>query len=369
MSTMNTKNSAFTILLVDDREENLVSLEQMLEAENRIFIKANSGNEALRLILRNENIGLVMLDVQMPDMDGFEVAHLLKANPKTKDISIIFVTAINKDEQNVLKGFEEGAVDYLPKPLDIHVTRAKVNVFEQLYFYQQELRKALTDKEKINTQLERFMYVVAHDLRSPLSGALGLLYLMGEDERVKESPDLMEYMNLATGAMSNLSDMITSILDYTRQTELQQTIEEVDVHELVKQIIHSLFGPPHIRIIIDGQLPVIVCNKQKLQQVFQNLLTNAIKYNDKKEGNIHIGGVDKGEFYEFYVKDNGPGIAKRDTDRIFKLFEVVETTVANGKSSGIGLNILKLLVEEQGGKVWVDSVLGEGSCFFFEWRK
>jgi two-component system sensor histidine kinase/response regulator len=369
MNIMNTKTKAFTILLVDDRAENLVSLEQMLEAENRIFIKATSGNEALRLVLRNEDIGLIMLDVQMPDMDGFEVAHLLKANPKTKDISIIFVTAINKEEQHILKGFEEGAVDYLSKPLDIDVTRAKVNVFEQLYFYQYELRKAISDREKVNAQLERFMYVVAHDLRSPLSGAMGLLYLMGEDERIKQAPDLVEYMNLATGAMSHLSDMITSILDYTRQMEVNQTIESVDVNDLVTQIIHLLFAPPHIEIVIDGPLPVIHCNKLKLQQVFQNLLTNAIKYNDKKAGKINIGGVDRGEFYEFYVKDNGPGIAQRDTDRIFKLFEVVEDQVANGKSSGIGLNILKLLVEEQGGKVWVESVLGVGSCFFFQWRK
>src|SRR3954464_482111 len=130
----------FTILLVDDRMENLLSLEQMLLAENRTFIQATSGNEALKQVLKNEDIGLIMLDVQMPDMDGFEVARLLKANPKTKDISIIFVTAINKDESYVLRGFEKGGVDYLSKPLDINVTRAKVDVFERLYFYQRELR-------------------------------------------------------------------------------------------------------------------------------------------------------------------------------------------------------------------------------------
>src|SRR5947208_61901 len=128
-------NKEFTILLVDDREENLISLEDLLEADNRKFIKAKSGNAALKAVLKNDNIGLIMLDVQMPDMDGFEVAKLLKANPKTKDISIIFVTAISKDERYVLQGFEEGAVDYLYKPLDIQVTLAKVNVFEKLYFY------------------------------------------------------------------------------------------------------------------------------------------------------------------------------------------------------------------------------------------
>ena len=122
----------FTILITDDRIQNIISLEEILVKENRVFLRATSGNEALKLSLKHDSIGLIMLDVQMPDMDGFEVAQLLKSNSSTRDISIIFVTAINKDAQHILKGFEHGAVDYLSKPLDIEVTRAKVNVFERL---------------------------------------------------------------------------------------------------------------------------------------------------------------------------------------------------------------------------------------------
>ncbi len=184
---MSIDNKTFTILLVDDREENLISLEDILEAENRVFLKATSGNEALRLALKNEQIGLIMLDVQMPEMDGFEVARLLKSNTKTRDISIIFVTAISKEEQYVLQGFGEGAVDYLQKPLDINVTKAKVNVFERLYFFQDELKRSLEEKDKVNKQLERFMYVVAHDLKSPLNGVNGLLTMLKEDERTDAS--------------------------------------------------------------------------------------------------------------------------------------------------------------------------------------
>ena len=113
------QSQEFVILLVDDRPENILSLEEILAKNGRRFIKADSGNEALKQVLKNGDIGLIMLDVQMPDMDGFEVAHILKANPKTKDIAIIFVTAISKDEQYVLKGFEEGAVDYLQKPFAV----------------------------------------------------------------------------------------------------------------------------------------------------------------------------------------------------------------------------------------------------------
>lgn len=362
------KPKTFTILLVDDKPENLVSLEHMLEGDNRVILKAGSGNDALKTVLRQDDIGLIMLDVQMPDMDGYEVARLLQTNPKTKDISIIFVTAINKDEQYVMRGFEEGAVDYLSKPLDVNVTRAKVSVFEKLYHYQYELKEAMIEKEKVNKQLERFMYVVAHDLKSPLSGAIGLLALINEDERIQNAPDLKEYMKIVLGATNHLTEMITSMLEYTRQSDVEQTIEEVNVHELVEQLSKLLFPPANIHIDTMGTLPVLHTNKLKLQQVFQNLISNAIKYNDKKEGMITIGGTDKGEFYEFYVKDNGPGVAKRDTDRIFRLFERLDND-GRGEGTGIGLNIFKLLVEEQGGKVWVDSQPGEGSTFYFLWRQ
>jgi signal transduction histidine kinase len=357
----------FTILLVDDRMENLLSLEHMLLADNRAFLQATSGNEALKQVLKHDDIGLIMLDVQMPDMDGFEVAKLLKANPKTRDISIIFVTAINRDEYYVLKGFEKGAVDYLSKPLDINVTRAKVDVFERLYFYQHELRQTLKEKELINGQLERFMHVVAHDLKSPLSGITGLLMLMKEEEEIFRSSFLTEYTDMAINATTQLADMITAILDYSRENQFHDKVEDVDVSDLLNHLCRFLFPPAHIRIELEEGLPVIRTSRQKLQQVFQNLLTNAIKYNDKEQGMIFIGGRPDGEFYEFFVKDNGPGIEEKDNERIFRLFERIDKD--DEKGTGVGLNILKLLVETQGGKVWVESVRGEGSAFYFQWRR
>lgn len=366
---MNIDNKLFTILLVDDREENLISLEDILEADNRVFLKATSGNETLKLALRNEQIGLIMLDVQMPEMDGFEVARLLKSNNKTKDISIIFVTAISKEEQYVLKGFGEGAVDYLQKPLDINVTKAKVNVFERLYFFQDELKRSLEEKDKVNKQLERFMYVVAHDLKSPLNGVNGLLTMLKEDERITSVTELMEYMNLLMDATTHLSGMITSILDYSRQTGTQQKAEHVDVHVLVEQIAYLLFPPKFIDIRIEGRLPEMHTQKLKLQQVFQNLISNAIKYNDKEQGTIVVSHEDDGEFYKFLVKDNGPGIPAEDQRNIFKLFATSNNKSNNDSSTGVGLNIMKVLVEEQGGKIAVVSEPGQGSTFSFQWRK
>lgn len=358
-----------TILLVDDRPENIFALQDILEQEGRTFLTAGSGNEALKILLKNNDVGLIMLDVQMPDMDGFEVARLLKANPKTRDISIIFVTAINKEEQYVLKGFEEGAVDYLQKPLDIRITRAKVNVFEHLYFYQKQLKSSLQNVENVNKQLERFFYTVSHDLKSPLSGIVTLISTINYEIETIPKNDLSQRLQIMEGAATHLMSMVDSILEYSRKSYDQQKREEVDVSRLVEDTFRLLF--PHHRICLKVQdsLPVIYTRRLKLQQVFQNLLSNAIKYNDKPEGWIEVGCEETEEQYVFHVKDNGQGMEEEDKQLLFGLFKTGTQVSSGDSSTGVGLNLLKVIIEEQGGKVWVTSTPGEGSTFFFEWKK
>ena len=362
----------FIVLLVDDRPENLISPEEMLAQAGRTFIKASSGNEALRQVLKNDRIGLIMLDVQMPDMDGFEVAQLLKSNPKTRDISIIFVTALSKEDQYVLKGFQEGAVDYLQKPLDLNITKAKVTVFEKLYFYQQNLRNTATELDRINKQLERFVYTVSHDLKSPLTGLIAILSLleMRQEEGEFLQDEAVEYTGLAKSAAYYMSTMIDDLLDYSQKSVDQQTVELVDTKELTQQITRLLFLPPHIQIQINESMPTLHTRRMKLQQVFQNLISNAVKYNDKTSGLIEIGYEDKGDSVEFFVKDNGPGISDDDQAVIFNLFQRGRNeSILQESSTGVGLNILKILIEEQGGTLRIDSRLGEGSTFYFEWMK
>lgn len=359
----------FTLLLVDDRPENNILLEEILEKENRKFVHASSGNEALKIVLKSPGIGLIMLDVQMPEMDGFEVARILKSNIKTRNIAIIFVTAINKEEQYVMQGFEEGAVDYLQKPLDVNVTRAKVNVFEKLYFYQQDLKNSMSELEKVNKQLENFVHIVSHDLKSPLASIITILSTLKGNQFIESNPGILEKFDLVYLSASHLSDMISSILQYSKQSAAQQTIEEVDTADLVNQIVFLLFPPPNIKIEVADNLPVVYTNKAKLQQVFQNLISNAIKYMDKAEGNIAINAIENDNYFTFSVSDNGPGIAKQDEGRIFKLFEVTDNKSNYDSSTGIGLNIVKLLVEEHGGKIWVNSEEGLGSTFYFDWKK
>ena len=365
---MSVNKSPFTILIVDDKTENRISLEAMLADENRIFIHAANGNEALRQVLKHEEIGLIMLDVQMPDMDGFEVASLIRNNPRTRHLSIIFVTAINKETPYVLKGFEEGAVDYLSKPLDVPVTRAKVNVFERLYGYQQELKQALSEKQRVNEQLERFMYVVAYDLKSPLAGISSLLDYIRTFPAISGSAELTTYMDMCSDAAGHLGEMIHAILEYARSADFGQRKETVQTGELARQVANLLYPPPHITIQINDGLPSLHTNRLKLQQVLQNLLSNAIKHNDKKQGVIEVGvtGPQAG-YYEFYVKDNGPGIAKEDQARIFHLFETAGKGRHDTTHTGIGLNLSKMFVEEQGGSLGVRSEPGNGSTFYFTW--
>jgi len=361
-------NQTFTILLVDDRPENLISLEEMLITDNRRFLKATSGNEALKQVLKYD-VGLILLDVQMPNMDGFEVARLLKINPKTKDISIVFVTAISKDEQYVLKGFSEGAVDYLYKPLDINITRAKVSVFEQLYWSQQKLKKTADDLKKVNKQLERFGYVVSHDLKTPLASLIMLLDMCMRNETLENNSEVKMQLDIACQVSHQLSDMINAILEYSRQNIEQQKEEEVDTTEMIQQIGFTLGQQRKLNLSVKENMPVLKTIKAKLRQVFQNLIGNAIKYNDKEEILIEVGVKESEDFYIFYVADNGPGLRSEDTRRIFKLFEVGDNKAGIDGSTGVGLNLLKMLVEEQSGKIWVESKQSKGSHFFFEWKK
>lgn len=357
----------FYILLVDDRLENLYALEGMLTATNRTFLLATSGNDALKTALKTPNLGLIILDVQMPEMDGFEVASILKSNPKTRDISIIFATAINKEEKFVLKGYKSGAVDYLAKPLDINVTRAKVDVFERLYRNQKALEKAVEENEIVNGHLQRFMYIVAHDLKSPLNGINSILSYIQNDERVGTSPYLSENIDLCVKATNYLEGMITSILDYSKSRNWKEQQEEVVVEKLVKDIASLLYPPPGIKITIQKDMPLLITHRLKLQQVFQNLLSNAIKHHDKKQGNISVGFepfIPSDPYIIFWIKDDGPGISEDDQYKMFNLFQTSSTKAEN---TGVGLNLVKMFIEEQGGKIYCKSELGKGSIFSFEW--
>mgnify|MGYP003811054263 CR=1 FL=1 len=372
VSTTDTKDGLsmlhpIKILLVDDRPENLISLESMLENRSRTIIKATSGNEALKLALENE-IALILLDVQMPDMDGFEVARLLKENSRTKDVSIIFVTALSKDEKFTIQGYEEGAVDYLHKPLDYNIVLAKVNVFERLFLQQKELKAANDKLQRTNKQLDEFVYVVSHDLKAPLRGLSSLASFLEEELGDKPRQEAIDILNMMKSRTSRLQGLIDGILHYSRMGNVTDTKETFSTKELVVSIIDLLSPPPNFRFEVSDHLPEIHAERIKLHEVFQNLISNSIKYNTKENAIIKIEHQDYPTHFEFSVTDNGIGIKE---EHLVKIFGIFQTLVPKDKveSTGIGLTIVKKIVEQQGGEVIVTSKIGEGSCFKFTWMK
>jgi two-component system sensor histidine kinase/response regulator len=360
-------NKKVNILLVDDRTDNLISLESILEQEGRHIFKALSGNEALKIAL-NEEIGLILLDVQMPEMDGFEVARLLKENSKTKDIAIIFVTAISKEEKFTMQGYEEGAVDYLHKPLEINIVQAKVAVFEKLYLQKMDLQRYAQKVEQINKQLDEFVYIVSHDLKAPLRGLSSLATFMEDELGTDAKTQVIDILNIMKSRTARMQNLIDGILHYSRMGNSKTEKELVNVTELINNIIDLICPPSNVRIEFPGNLPIINTEKVKLHEVFQNLISNGIKYNDKETGIIKISFVEKEDLYEFSVTDNGIGIKPEHREKIFGIFQTLQPK-DKIESTGLGLTIVKKIIEEQNGSIVVESEFGKGSTFKFFWKK
>ncbi len=230
-----------------------------------------------------------------------------------------------------------------------------------------ELENVVSEKQQVNRQLERFSYMIAHDLKSPIHGAHGLLELIQLELAAGSKGQIEEYFELLRTALKHLSTMIDSVLSYSRTNLNQHSIEWVDVKLLLRDIQNLLFLPRNTEFIIQQGMPSFNTNKFKLLQVFQNFISNAIKYNDKAFVKVEIGVEEQDKFYLFSIKDNGPGIKAEDHRRLFSLFETGDD--GHKDQTGIGLNIIKVLVEEQGGRVHVESELGVGSTFSFEWAK
>lgn len=355
------------ILIVDDKIENLISLESILEQEGRKIFRATSGNEALRIAL-NEEIGLILLDVQMPEMDGFEVSRLLKENSKTKDIAVIFVTAISKEEKFTMQGYEEGAVDYLHKPLEINIVQAKVAVFEKLYLQKIDLQKYAEKVQKINKQLDEFVYIVSHDLKAPLRGLASLATFMEDELGQNPKQEVTDLLNMMKSRTSRMQNLIDGILHYSRMGNAKMEKENVNVKDLLINIIDLISPPENFQIEFADNLPIIYTEKIKLHEVFQNLISNGIKYNDKEKGIIKISFLENKDQFEFCVSDNGVGIKPEHQEKIFAIFQTLQPK-DKVESTGVGLTIVKKIIEEQNGTISIESEYGKGSTFKFTWKK
>lgn len=225
------------------------------------------------------------------------------------------------------------------------------------------LERKLEELDRINDSLNRFAYVVSHDLKSPLHSINGLIDLLQESLAEHEDPEVRKMLTMAEGKAKHMLDLIAGILQYSMSGVIEEAREPVPIKMLVEDVIQQMEVPAHIRIEVD-ELPVVLIERVLILQVFQNLINNAIKYMDKPIGLIRIGSEAEGTEIRFYVQDNGRGIEARNFEKVFDIFNKTQR-IPGIDSSGIGLSIVKKIVESKGGRIWVESEIGAGSTFFF----
>lgn len=359
------------ILLVDDREENLFSLECMLANDDRTFFKANSGNEALKIAVK-ENISLILLDVQMPGMDGFETSEFLKQNTKTRKIPIIFVTAINKDAKYVIKGLTDGAIDYLFKPLDVEITRAKVETLLKLYDQQKELEKMNSELLRLNEKKNYFLGMAAHDLRNPLGNINMLSTFLLEEAESKLDEGQVEYLHNIIYSSDYMLNLVNNLLDVSKieSGKLILKLSSFDIIEFIRKNIYLnrfIASKKNIKIFFEPVIDSVnvSADPQQVEQVLNNLLSNAIKFSEFQK-DITVSISIESEFVKISIRDCGKGIPENEMNKLFNPFSKTSVTSTDGEiNTGLGLAIVKKIVEHHKGMISVTSKVNEGSVFSF----
>lgn len=374
------------ILLVDDKTENLVSLESLLTKENQniTYLFASSGEDALKIALQ-EDLALILLDVQMPGMNGYEVARYLRDISKTRNIPIIFVTAIDEHDAHVIEGFEAGAVDFLFKPLHPYITRAKVATFVRFYLQKKELEKVnkrtletnqqLEERVKertreltrVNKDLDNFVYTASHDLKAPINNIEGLVTalhetLQGEGTTPADVAPIMEMMNSSISRFKNILGDLTEVAKVQYTATEKDKVSFKDLLEDVKLSVEDMIEKHNVVITDDfSQAPEISFSRKNLRSILYNLVSNSIKYSSPdRKPQVTISTAAADNFTLLIVRDNGLGLRKQDQQKVFGMFKRMHTHV---EGTGVGLAIVKRIVENCGGKIEFESELGEGSTF------
>ncbi|WP_044891069.1 hybrid sensor histidine kinase/response regulator [Myxococcus hansupus] len=351
-------------LLVDDLEENLIALGALLRREDVEVLQARSGAQALELLLEHEDVALAFLDVQMPEMDGFELAELMRGSERTRHIPIIFVTAGAHDQRRRFKGYDAGAVDFLYKPLEPHVLRNKAEVFFQLYRQKQQLAQQLEELTETLRLNEMFTAVLGHDLRNPLSAILtaaDLLYRRTEDPAVRKSAIRM----LTSG--KRMGRMIEDVLDLARARlagGIPLRRSETDFSQLVHRMVqeHQTAFPQHsIEVRQDGDL-VGDWDADRLAQVASNLIGNALQHGDASEPvQLRLDGS-KTDAVSFSVSNVGV-IPTELQPYLFDPFRRGSQQRGRTGGLGLGLYIVQQIIHAHHGSVDVDSGASRHTTF------
>jgi two-component system, sensor histidine kinase and response regulator len=367
------------ILIVDDSPENIFTLKTLLELHAFPTDSASSGEEALKKTLKN-SYALIILDVQMPGMDGFEVAETLSGNSATKDIPIIFLSAINVEKKYITKGYSSGGIDYVTKPIDPDILLLRVKTFYRLYEQNRvlnqmqdslrleiEFRKAAQQEaQAASKRKDEFMSIASHELKTPLASVKAYVQLLdrtlAKDERIKG------YLDRTLAQINKLNSLIVDLLDTSRIENGRLKFNEslFNFNKLIKESVEMISQIyPEYKILVSGDSNALVRGDEtRLEQVILNYMTNAIKYSpDIRELELHTS-VEDG-FLIVSVKDFGIGIPKENQGDVFRKFYRVESTARRFQGLGVGLYICFEIIRRHNGKCWLESEVGKGSTFYF----
>ncbi len=366
------------VLIVDDRPDNLLALQATLEPLDVEVTQASSGPDALRELL-HEDFAVILLDVQMPGMDGYETARMIKSRARSSDVPIIFLTAISRETEHQLRGYEAGAVDYLSKPFEPEVLRSKVLVFMALHEQartieaqnrllaerleerdraQAALGRHAAELQRSNAELDRFASVVGHDLLEPLHVMSGLLEVLADRHREALADDGHLLVDRARARAAELTGRIDELLVEARGSVEPLRLEPIELDRVFDRACQEL-GPRFEEagaVVRSDPLPRVVGDEWLLGQVFSHLLDHALRNGAAADPEVDVALSHRGDDWVISVHDNGPGMSEGETARLFASF---------ADADAAGLAACRRIVERHGGTVWAESFPGRGSAVSF----
>ena len=365
------------ILIVDDTPANLRLLSHVLSKNGYNFLEASNGKEAVQIAKEHEP-DLILLDIMMPDMNGYEVIKEIKSDKLIQDVPIIFLSSLT-DTDDKVEGFKSGGVDYITKPFQKEETLARINTHLKIRFLQKQLNeriKVLRQREielsRLNQKKDDLVRMVSHDIKNPLTGIIGLVKLMRESDKIS-AEEQIQMLSVVEESGSNLLNMVREVLDRESKKTEPETLDysTVQVSELLERVISMNKAKSVVKEIslsykVQPNKLQAVIDENKVEIAVNNLVANALKFTPSK-GKITVKASLNDDHLLFEVKDTGIGIPKKMQSDLFKDTMKTSRKGTSGEvGTGLGLDIVQLYVELHGGEIWVESELDKGTKFFIK---
>lgn len=362
------KDKTESILIVDDETKNIQLLGSLLSEKSYEIEIAMNGSEALNW-LEERSFDLILLDIMMPGMDGYEVCRRIKSNPNSKNIPVIFLTA-KTETDDIIKAFETGAADYVQKPFKTLELLSRIRNHLTIGHQRKEL-------EKLNASKDKFFSIISHDLRSPFNTLFGMIELFNDD--LLESPeDLKEMMNDLKSVGDHIFKLLNSLLEWAqlqRHTDIMET-QKINLSDILKNTA-ELFRETARKKGISFEMNLqtegsyeILGDENMLSTVFRNIINNAVKFT-RSGGKISISCQSvSSDFFEIRISDTGVGISDTDIAKLFHIEHKMKSTGTAGEiGTGLGLIICKEFIDRHQGFIYAESKLGEGTAFIVQLKK